>query len=111
MLIVQRDKVQVTRPFAGFERRVLAFNDKLMLVEHVMAAGSEFPRHNHPHEQLAFLVKGRLRVICNDTEYFVEAGDSFVVPGNVYHQVFALEDSVALDVFTPVREDYVAELA
>jgi quercetin dioxygenase-like cupin family protein len=109
-MIIKRNEVPVTLPFENLERRVLAFNDKIMLVEHVMAAGSVFPLHSHPHEQLAYLLKGRLKVIADGQEYFVEAGDSFVVPGGVEHQVFALEESIALDFFYPVREDYVQEL-
>lgn len=109
-MIVSRNKALHSLPFAGLERRVLAYNEKLMLVEHVMEKGSIFPLHSHPHEQLAYILKGKLRVICGGQEYFVEEGDSFVVPGGVEHQVFAIEESIALDVFTPVREDYVEEV-
>ncbi|EEM80285.1 Cupin 2, conserved barrel domain protein [Bacillus thuringiensis serovar huazhongensis BGSC 4BD1] len=75
-----------------------------------MSEGSIFPLHSHPHEQLAYLLKGRLKVICDNEEYFVEEGNSFTVPGDVEHQVFALEESIALDFFAPVREDYVDEV-
>ncbi|AOS62812.1 cupin domain-containing protein [Actinoalloteichus hymeniacidonis] len=93
--------------FPGLLRRVLAYNDRLMLVEHVMEEGSVFPRHSHPHEQLAYLVSGRVRVVAGDETFEAGPGDSFVVRGGVEHQVWALERSVALDVFTPFREDYV----
>lgn len=110
MMIIKRNQVPFTLPFENLKRRVLAYNDKIMLVEHVMAAGSVFPAHSHPHEQLAYITKGRLKVLCNQQEYIVEAGDSFAVPGNVEHQVIALEESIALDFFTPCREDYIAEV-
>lgn len=109
-MIIKRESVIFTEPFEGLERRVLAYNDKIMLVEHVMSEGSIFPLHSHPHEQLAYLLKGRLKVICDNKEYFVEEGNSFTVPGGVEHQVFALEESIALDFFAPVREDYVDEV-
>jgi len=93
--------------FPDLTRRVLAHNDKLMVVEHVMEAGSVFPRHNHPEEQLAYLISGRIRVqIADDEPFEARAGDSFVVRGGVDHQVVAVERSVALDVFTPSRRDY-----
>lgn len=92
--------------FPNLTRRVLAHNDKLMLVEHVMEAGSVFPLHSHPEEQLAYLVSGRIRVRAGDEEFEAVAGDSFVVRGGVEHQVVALERSVALDIFTPSRADY-----
>lgn len=93
--------------FPGLIRRVLAFNDKLMIVEHTMAEGSVFPRHSHPEEQLAYLVSGHIRVEVGDLEPFeATAGDSFVVRGGIEHQVTALAHSVALDVFTPYRQDF-----
>ncbi|MDQ0492828.1 cupin domain-containing protein [Paenibacillus brasilensis] len=109
-MIIKRNQVPFSVPFENLERRVLAYNDKIMLVEHVMAAGSVFPAHSHPHEQLAYISKGRLKILCNEQEYIVEAGDSFAVPGNVVHQVIALEESIALDFFAPAREDYIAEV-
>lgn len=93
--------------FPHLVRRVLAFNPTLMLVEHVMEAGSVFPLHSHPHEQLAYLVSGHIRVRAGAEEFEAVAGDSFVVAGGVEHQVWAIERSVALDIFTPFREDYV----
>jgi len=78
--------------YPGLLRRVLAFNEKLMIVEHTMQEGSVFPRHSHPEEQLAYLVSGHIRVEVGDRDPFEAlAGDSFVVRGGVEHQVIALE--------------------
>ncbi|MFC3898194.1 cupin domain-containing protein [Lentzea rhizosphaerae] len=108
VVVVEGEKVLPQEAFPNLTRRVLAHNDKLMIVEHVMEAGSVFPRHNHPHEQLAYLISGHIRVQFGDDEPIeARAGDSFVVRGGVDHQVWAIEKSVALDVFTPYREDYV----
>jgi len=107
VVIVAGQDVQPRQAFPNLTRRVLAFNDKLMIVEHVMEKDSVFPRHSHPHEQLAYLVSGRIQVQIGDDEPFqAVAGDSFVVRGGIDHQVTAIERSVALDVFTPFREDY-----
>lgn len=106
LTICDGSKVRWFHAFENLERKVHAFNDKLMLTEHHMAKGSVFPRHSHPHEQLAYLVSGHIRVVCGDYTFEGRAGDSFVVRGGIEHQVWALEESVALDIFTPVREDY-----
>jgi quercetin dioxygenase-like cupin family protein len=72
-----------------------------------MQKDSVFPRHSHPEEQLAYLVSGHIRVWVGDDEPFeARAGDSFVVRGGVEHQVVALEHSIALDIFTPYRKDF-----
>lgn len=107
IVVVNADSVTSTKAYEGLTRRVLAYNDKLMLVEHTMEAGSEFPRHSHPHEQLAYLVSGHIQVYAGSTSFEARAGDSFVLKGNVEHNVIALERSVALDIFTPVRDDYI----
>jgi quercetin dioxygenase-like cupin family protein len=106
LTICDGSKVRWFHAFENLERKVHAFNDKLMLTEHHMAKGSVFPRHSHPHEQLAYLVSGHIRVCCGDYTFEGRAGDSFVVRGGIEHQVWAIEESVALDIFTPVREDY-----
>lgn len=103
---VRNGDAEVTNPYPGLDREVLAHNERLMLTRHTMRGGSIFPRHHHPHEQLAFIVSGKIRVFCGDETFEAGAGDSFVVPGEVEHEVHALEDTIVLDVFTPVREDY-----
>ncbi len=108
LVVVRTADVTGREAFPNLTRRVLAYNDKLMAVEHTMGKDSVFPAHTHPHEQLAYLISGHIRVRCGDQTFEAVTGDSFVVRGGVEHQVVALEDSVALDLFTPCREDFVA---
>jgi quercetin dioxygenase-like cupin family protein len=93
-------------PEPGLQRRILAHNEKMMLVEHRMTVGWAGARHSHPHDQLVYVISGRLRFSCGDQEFEVGAGDSFVVRGGIEHQGWALEPSVVLDVFTPIRDEY-----
>jgi len=109
LVIVKAEDAPSFPAFENLTRRVLATNGKLMLTEHTMAQGSVFPRHSHPHEQLAYLVSGHIRVQVGgeDGQIFeAKGGDSFVLKGGIEHQVWAIEESVALDIFTPMREDY-----
>lgn len=105
-MIVSYASAKVSKPFPGLTRRVLAHSPKLMLTEHTMEKDSVFPEHKHPHEQLAYLLSGKIIVETGGAKFTVVAGDSFVVPSDVSHKVTALEHSVALDIFTPAREDY-----
>jgi quercetin dioxygenase-like cupin family protein len=93
-------------PEPGLERRILAHNEHMMLVEHRMQAGWEGTRHSHPHDQLVYVISGHLRFSCGGEKFEGGAGDSFILRGGVEHQAWALEPSVVLDVFTPYREDY-----
>lgn len=105
-MIIKRAEVHASEAFPGLIRRVLANNDKVMLVEHWHTEKAEFPWHSHPHEQLAYILSGTLIVETEKGQFKVEAGDSFIIPGGVSHRVIALEEAIALDFFTPTREDY-----
>jgi quercetin dioxygenase-like cupin family protein len=97
-----------TNPEPGLTRKILAYNDKLLLVEHHMALGWSGSVHSHPHDQIVYIVRGHLRLNCSGKTFDVRAGDSFVVRGGVEHGASALEESLVVDVFTPCREDYLA---
>jgi len=107
---VVRMPAQDAAPFEaepGLERRVLAHNERMMLVEHHMSVGWAGARHSHPHDQLVYVITGRIRFSCGPDTFEMARGDSALVRGGVEHQAWALEPSVVLDVFTPYREEYV----
>jgi quercetin dioxygenase-like cupin family protein len=96
----------MSTPEPGLRRQVMSYSSAMMLVRHTMVKGWVGARHSHPHEQMVYVVRGRLRFEHPGGVFDVGPGDSFLVPGNVEHQASALEDSEALDIFTPMREDY-----
>lgn len=64
-------------------------------------------QHSHPHEQVGIVVEGHARFIIGDEERVLGPGDMYIIPGDTPHRVVALEDGCrALDVFHPIREDY-----
>lgn len=72
-----------------------------------LRAGTLVPSHEHPHEQVATVLEGRLRFVVGGEEQIVSAVESMIVPSGVPHAVEALADSLVLDVFSPVRDDWV----
>ena len=96
----------MTEPEPGLRRQVLTHSTTMMMVRHEMRAGWRGAAHKHPHEQLVYVLSGRLRVIVEGEEMDAATGDSFIVAPNVEHQATALEESVVLDIFCPAREDY-----
>lgn len=90
----------------GVVRRTLSEGAHTMLCELRLEKGSHIPAHTHPHEQTGYLASGRFRFRLGDRWMELEAGDSWCVPGDVEHEVEVLEDSVAIDVFSPPREEY-----
>jgi quercetin dioxygenase-like cupin family protein len=104
--LIERKNAELFSPESGLSRQVLAYNEKLMLVRHLMEAGWVGARHSHPHEQLVYMIRGLIEFSGPGGTFEARAGDSFVVPGGTEHQARALEASEVLDVFTPSREDY-----
>ena len=90
----------------GIERKTLVYGDKTLMTEFRLRQGAVLPRHSHPHEQTGYLIKGRIRLLIGTEEYETQAGDSWCIPGGVEHGADILEDSVAIEVFSPVRDDY-----
>jgi quercetin dioxygenase-like cupin family protein len=76
------------------------------MAEFRLEQGAVLPRHKHPHEQTGYLVSGRIELVIGGEMHEVSAGDSWCIPGDVEHSAIARENSVAIEVFSPVREDY-----
>lgn len=81
--------------------------DRITIARLTLKKGALVPRHQHENEQVTNLESGRLRFIFDDGEIILAKGDSLQIPSHADHSVEALEDSVALDLFVPVREDWV----
>jgi quercetin dioxygenase-like cupin family protein len=107
VVVTQATEMRRCTPEPGLTRLIGAYNEKLFLAEHRMEKGWIGARHSHAHDQIAYVVSGRLRVTCGDNPFEVGAGDSFVVRGGIEHQAAAIEPSVVIDVFTPIRDDYI----
>ena len=69
--------------------------------------GSIVPTHSHINEQITTMEQGAMLFVTPTEKIVVRAGESLCIPPNVPHSVESLEDSVAVDIFSPVREDWV----
>lgn len=94
------------QPISGITQKTLVYGQNSLLTEFHLAFGSALPMHNHPQEQTGYLVSGRLRLTIGEETRDLAPGDSWSVPGNVIHGAQVLEDAVAIEVFSPLREDY-----
>lgn len=84
------------------------YGKHLMLSYLEMDGGSVIPTHSHPHEQGGMLLEGQLELTIGDQTQLCKVGDMFIIPPNTPHAAKAIGGrAVVLDVFSPVREDYV----
>jgi quercetin dioxygenase-like cupin family protein len=90
----------------GIERRTLTYGNNMLLVEFTVRAGSVFPEHAHTYEQIGYLCRGSGRLWIGEECQEIVPGSSWSIPANVPHKAEFSEDSVAVDIFHPVREDY-----
>lgn len=106
-MFVPREKIQPEKLDELSERRMMAYDSDLMLVEVSLKKNGIGAVHTHPHHQVDYLVSGRVEFNLNGEKRILLPGDSVVIPPNLPHGAFALEDSVLLDIFSPMREDFV----
>jgi quercetin dioxygenase-like cupin family protein len=91
----------------GVRRRCRAYGSQTLLAEFILDAGADLARHSHPHEQTGYLVSGKLRMTVDGGEVFVAGpGDSWTIPGGVFHKAEPIEECHVLEVFSPCREEY-----
>ena len=87
------------------------YGQNLMLSRVEFDAGAVVPMHSHPHEQGGIMLEGKMKFTIAGETRIVTPGESFIIPPNVPHRAEAVDGPcVALDIFSPIREDYV-ELA
>ena len=79
-------------------------NSTLGLV--ILDKGSSVPLHQHPQEQITYILEGELQMVIDGKDWLLVAGTYYVIPSNVVHSAVALTDCKLIDVFAPVREDY-----
>ncbi len=105
-MIFPHSKGQGVLAEPGVTRTTLAWGGQQMIVEFKFEEGAVSSVHAHPHEQIAYCVSGHFRVTVGDAVQELFPGDSFYAGPNVPHGVVALEPSLMLDAFTPIRENF-----
>ena len=107
-MFVENKNIPSTDLGGGVNRKVLAYSKNLMTVELRFEKGAVGAPHSHPHEQIGYIISGKL-VYQEDgrEDKILETGDTYYVAPNVVHGVQILEDTKLLDIFTPMREDFV----
>ena len=100
--------VAPTQVVPGITRRVLAWGERLMLVEFTFERGVELAMHTHPHEQLSHMVSGEMEFRLGDEVYTLYPGDSLLIPSGLRHGVLARQTTVVIDTFSPPREEFKA---
>lgn len=94
------------RTFKGVDFLVGATGECMMVTLMTFREDQEVGTHRHPHEQAGYCVRGRFVLTIDGGSTVIEPDDSYVIPGGAPHSYRVLEDALAVEVFSPPREDY-----
>ncbi len=95
----------------GVKRKIMAWDQRLMLVRVAFEKDGIGSLHKHHHSQITHVESGVFEVEIGGDKRVLKAGDVFIIPSNVLHGAVCLEAGVLIDVFSPMREDFVGEAA
>ena len=90
----------------GVQLGTMVHGEKTLMAQFRLEKGSDLPDHSHPHEQTGLLISGRIILTIDGVDHEALPGDSWCIGPDVPHSARVIEDSVAVEVFSPVREDY-----
>jgi quercetin dioxygenase-like cupin family protein len=99
-------KVEAVEMLPGIWRRTLNYGQQVMIVHFTLEEGAVVPPHSHPQEQAGYLIEGELLMMINGETHTLKAGQSYMVPPDVEHSATVVKRAIAIDAFSPPREDY-----
>jgi quercetin dioxygenase-like cupin family protein len=106
MQLYEWDRIEKEQLSPSFARQVI--HGETMTVARVyLRKGCSVPEHSHANEQISMMEQGALRFVIGGVEKVVKAGEVLRIPPHVPHSAEAIEDSIAVDLFSPIREDWI----
>lgn len=103
--IVKKENA-VSRQFLGVDFVVLSIGKDSMVTKMLYKSTDSVPFHQHPNEQSGYVISGSYKLKFDGKEFLLNEGDTYSIPANIEHSIEILEAGEVVDVFTPMREDY-----
>jgi quercetin dioxygenase-like cupin family protein len=89
--------------------RKLVTGEKAMVAQVFLKKGAVVPEHHHESEQITYILEGALKFDIEGKEVIVRQGEVLQIPSHVPHRAVALEDTLDLDIFSPIRTDWLTK--
>lgn len=95
-----------TRQFLGVDFVVLSIGKDSMVTKMLYKTTDSVPFHKHPNEQSGYVISGKYKLKFGGEEYLLSEGYSYSIPADIEHSIEIIEAGEVVDVFTPIRQDY-----
>lgn len=105
--LIKNEEPQWIELGGGQRRKIRAYNENAMLVEVGFDTGAVGAAHSHPHTQISYVLDGEFTYNIEGNTRTMKKGDSIVVDGGKVHGCTCVKAGTLLDIFTPMREDFV----
>ena len=105
-MFVFNNNINITELGGGVSRKILSYEKELMSVEVYFEKGAIGAVHTHPHIQISYVLEGTFEATIGNETRIISKGDTYSVPANVPHGVVCTEKGKLLDIFTPMRDDF-----
>jgi quercetin dioxygenase-like cupin family protein len=92
----------------GVSRQILGWDKQIMMVKVKFEKGAVGSPHNHFHTQTTYCDSGKFEFSIGENKHILKEGDALYIPPNEMHSAVCLEAGIVLDVFSPVREDFLS---
>lgn len=102
------DEIALERVTEMLSQKIVT-GEREMIAQTYLKRGALVPLHSHESEQMTYVLQGALRFLVDGEEVIVREGEVLHVPSGTPHQAEALEDTFELDMFSPIRKDWVSE--
>ena len=106
-VFIENDDIAWETVAEGLRRKIMSFDDRVMMVKVDFETGAVGTLHQHYHTQISHVESGVFEVEINGEKKVLKAGDAFYIPPNVIHGAVCLEAGVLIDIFSPMREDFI----
>jgi quercetin dioxygenase-like cupin family protein len=101
------DKIEWEDLGGGIKRKIMAYDANLMMTKVAFEKGGIGALHHHFHTQMAYIESGIFEIEVAGEKKILQKGDVYYIPSDVIHGAVCMEDGVLIDIFTPMRQDFV----
>jgi quercetin dioxygenase-like cupin family protein len=99
------DEIALEKVTEMLSRKIVT-GDREMLAQVYLKRGCQVPMHSHESEQMTYVLQGALKFLVGGEEITLREGEVLHIPSRIPHQAEALEDTFELDIFSPIRQDW-----